>query len=241
MSALEGQTALVTGASSGIGRAVALKLAQYNVKLCLVGRNEQRLSEVRKSAKKLSDTVVGSSSDLSQSRSIERLVNLVQHEFGELHMLIHSAGAISFGGIEKARIEDFKRQIQVNLIGPYLLTKGLLPFLKKSKGQVVFVNSSIVYNARAGTMQYAATKHALKGVADGLRAEVNELGIRVLSVFPGRTATPLQEQIYQIEGKRYRPERILQPCDVAALIVSTLSLPANAEVTEIHLRPTLKR
>jgi NADP-dependent 3-hydroxy acid dehydrogenase YdfG len=240
MATLEGQTALVTGASGGIGRAIALQLARCNVKLCLVGRSEQKLSEVRKCAEKLTDTVVGSSADISESRSIERLVNLVQREFGELHMLIHSAGVISLGGIEKASVEDFKRQIQVNVIGPYLLTKGLLPFLKKSKGQVVFINSSIVYHARAGTIQFAATQHALKGLADGLRAEVNELDIKVLSAFPGRTATPRQQQIHDVEGKPYRPERLLQPCDVAALIVNTLSLPANAEVTEIHLRPTLK-
>ena len=234
---LEGRTALVTGASSGIGRAIALRLARCGVKLCLVGRNRQRLSEVRKCAKKLTDTVVISCADISRDRSIGRLVNVVQHEFGELHMLIHSAGAIALGGIEKASAEDFKRQIQVNVIGPYLLTKGLLLFLKKSQGHVVFINSSIVYNVRAGTIQFAATQHALKGLADGLRAEVNELDIRVLSVFPGRTATPRQQKLHHAEGKPYRPGRLLQPEDVAATVVDALQLPRRAEVTDILIRP----
>jgi NADP-dependent 3-hydroxy acid dehydrogenase YdfG len=240
MSLLEGQTALVTGATGGIGRAIALQLAQYNVKLCLVGRSRQKLSEVRKCARKLTDTVVSSSSDITKERSVERLGNLVQREFSELHILIHSAGVISLDRIERASAKDFKRQIQVNLIGPYLLTKRLLPFLKKSKGYVVFVNSSIVNNPRPGTIQFAATQHALKGLADCLRAEVNDLGIRVLSVFPGRTATSRQKRLFQAEDRVYLPKRLLQVGDVAAVVAHALSLPASAEVTEIHLRPALK-
>jgi NADP-dependent 3-hydroxy acid dehydrogenase YdfG len=95
-------------------------------------------------------------------------------------------------------------------------------------------------NAVAHIGQYAATKHALRAVADSLRAEVNPAGVRVLSVFLGRTATPMQATVHQMEGRAYRPELLIQPQDVATLVLNTLSLPRTAEVTDIHLRPMIK-
>jgi len=124
--------------------------------------------------------------------------------------------------------------------GPYLLTQCLLPLLRRRPGQVVFINSSAGLTARANVGQYAATKHALKAVADSLRDEVNRDGVRVLSVFPGRTATPTQEALHRLEGRPYRPERLLQPADVAAVVVHALGLPRTAEVTEIKIRPLVK-
>ena len=241
MTTLQGKTALVTGASSGIGRAIALQLARCKVNLCLVGRNEGRLREVREKAKESSDTVVNIAADLGESGSLERLVAVIEREFNRLDILVHSAGAISLKKVEEAEDEDFQRQLAANVVVPYLLTKGLLPFLAETEGQIVFINSSIVFHARAGTLHFAASQHALKGLADSLRAEVNERGIRVLSVFPGRTATPRQQYIHQIEGIKYRPERLLQPQDVATIVVSSLSLAPTAEVTDIHLRPAIKR
>ena len=88
--------------------------------------------------------------------------------------------------------------------------------------------------------QYDLTKHALKAIADSLRGEVNPDGVRVLSVYLGRTASEMQERIHQAEGRPYRPELLLQPQDVASVIVNALSLPRTAEVTDIHIRPMLK-
>jgi NADP-dependent 3-hydroxy acid dehydrogenase YdfG len=94
--------------------------------------------------------------------------------------------------------------------------------------------------ARPGVSQYAAVKHGLKGLADALRAEVNSAGVRVISVYPGQTATAMQERRYAIEGRAYQPERLIQPADVAALVVNALGLARTAEVTDIQIRPTLK-
>ena len=112
--------------------------------------------------------------------------------------------------------------------------------LKLRCGQVVFVNSSAGLTARAGVGQYAATKHALRAVADSFREEVNADGLRVLSVFLGRTATPMQEAVHKMEGKAYYPERLMQAEDVAAVVVNALSLPRTAEVTDIYARPMKK-
>jgi NADP-dependent 3-hydroxy acid dehydrogenase YdfG len=111
------------------------------------------------------------------------------------------------------------------------------------KGQVVFVNSSA--GVRAGTARYAATKHALKALADSLRCEVNVDGVRVLTLYSGQTASPRQEELHrqrQLHAAEPRPYRAgdLQQADVAAVAVNALGTPRTAEVTEVHVRPTVK-
>jgi NADP-dependent 3-hydroxy acid dehydrogenase YdfG len=125
---------------------------------------------------------------------------------------------------------------RINVRAPYLLTQILLPELKLSKGQIVFVNSSAGRRAGFNTSQYSATKYALRAIASSLRQEVNLEGVRVLSVYPGRTATPMQASVHAVEGKEFEVDRLLQPEDVAAAIVSALSLPLSAEVTDIEMR-----
>ena len=127
-----------------------------------------------------------------------------------------------------------------NVRAPYLLTRALLPSLRAAQGEVVFINSSAGLTARAGIAQYAATKHALKAIADSLREEVNPDGVRVLSVYPGRTATPLQARVHAEEGKAYLPERLVQPDDVASVVLNALTLPRSAELTDVIVRPRLK-
>jgi NADP-dependent 3-hydroxy acid dehydrogenase YdfG len=112
----------------------------------------------------------------------------------------------------------------------------MLPMMKPHDGQIVFINSSVGLKAKAGVSQYAATKHALRAIADSLREEVNVNGIRVLSVFPGRTDTPMQKTVQRMEERSYQPERFMQPEDVAAVVINALVLPRSAEVTDIHIR-----
>ena len=129
---------------------------------------------------------------------------------------------------------------KVNLRAPYLLTQGLLPQVKAQQGQIVFVNSTAALRAGANASQYASTKHALKAVADSLREEVNAAGVRVLSLFLGRTASPMQAGVYEMERRKYSPELLMQPEDVAAVVINTLMLPRTAEVTEVSMRPCVK-
>ena len=118
------------------------------------------------------------------------------------------------------------------------LTRQLLPSLIARQGQVVFMNSSVGAAPEVGF--YSASKHALKALTDTLRVEVNPSGVRVLSVYPGRTATSMQEAIFAAEGRDYDPSRLLQPEDVAEMVLAALCLPRTAEVTDIHIRPMQK-
>ena len=238
MTVFKEQVAVVTGASSGIGKAIALGLAAQGAKLCLLGRKLDTLLAIAKSVD--SPQVVSYQVDLTLDEDIQKLKSRLVEDFGQIDLLIHSAGIISLGEMKTAPVEDLDWQYRTNVRAPYALTQALLPMLIPRQGQIVFINSSAGLTAKAGAGQYAATKFALKAIADSLRAEVNALGLRVLSVYPGRTASPMQAAIYKMEGKAYNPERLLQPDDVAACVISALSLPRTAEVTDIQLRPLVK-
>jgi NADP-dependent 3-hydroxy acid dehydrogenase YdfG len=240
-SPLAGKVALVTGASSGIGRAIAIALAGRQATLAAVGRNRQELDRTTAAALEFTSTAQPFPTDLNSRAAIQRLVDRVAGEFGGIDVLVHSAGCIFESPMRSARVRDLDRQYISNVRAPYALTQAALPYLEASHGQIVFINSSTGLSAkRANVGQFAATQHALKAIADSLREEVNSLGIRVLTVHPGRTATPRQQRIHADAGRSYQPERLMQPEDVAAMVVAALSLPRTAEVTDISIRPMLK-
>ena len=144
------------------------------------------------------------------------------------------------GSHERAPAAHLDHQYRTNVRGPYLLTQALLPLIRARRGQIVFVNSTVGLEARASVGQYASTQHALRALADALRAEVNADGVRVLSVYLGRTATARQERIFQLEKRPYSRELLMQPADVAEIILAALQLPRTAEVTDIRMRPLVK-
>jgi NAD(P)-dependent dehydrogenase (short-subunit alcohol dehydrogenase family) len=225
---MKDQIALITGASGGIGSAIARALAEEGVRLFLVGRNLEKL------------TVAGEAfqADLTDDAQLRATAARVREVFGGVDLLVHSIGLFRAGPIETSPVEDLDAQYRVNLRVPYLLTQELLPSLIERQGQVVFINSGAgSHPARGSWGAYSATKHGLRALADSLRDEVNRKGIRVLTVFPGRTATPMQEEVHRFEGRPYDPERFLQPEDVAASIVQALRLPRTAELTDLHIRP----
>jgi short-subunit dehydrogenase len=240
MEFLKGQMAVVTGASGGIGRAIALSLAGQGANLCLVGRSREKLEEIGNTARLITSHVASYQVDMALDENIGEFAGRIKHDIGRVDILIHSAGVICQGRLEHAPVEDFDRQYRVNVRAPYVLSQSLLPIMKSCRGQIVFINSSVGLNARANVGQYAATKHALKAVADSLRDEVNADGLRVLSVFLGRTATPMQEAVHKMEGRTYHPDYLMQPEDVASMVISALSLSRSAEVTDISMRPLRK-
>ena len=226
-----GRNVVLTGASSGIGAALAMALVAAGATVYTATTRAARLSSLEAAG------IRGFRADLGDAPSLEEWINHLKTSIDRLHALIHCAAVICLGTIEDSPVNDLERQFAVNVRAPYRLTQALMPLLEMDQGQVIFVNSSAGVNARANTGQYSATKFALRAIADALRGEVNQRGIRVMTIYPGRTATPMQQAVFAAEDKEWNPSALLQPSDVAATILQTMCLPHTAEVTDLHIRP----
>jgi len=223
--------AVVTGATGAIGGALARACADAGYELVLVAR-ERRTTLVG------AHVVVG---DLADEDDVVRMCDELR-KLERVAMVVHAAASFRVGAFADLSAADLDALFRINVYAPFALTQALLPAVRAAAGTVVFVNSSAGANAAgAANGGYAATKHALRALADALRAEENANGVRVLSVYPGRTAGPLQERLHGVEGRRYDASALLQPSDVASVVMSAVRLPATAEATDIHLRPMRKQ
>ena len=224
MTLLNGRHALVTGATGGIGEAIAVALADAGASVVVAGRDRERLAEVAGRA----GGATAVAGDLTRREDAEALAAAA----AGVEILVHSAGFYARGDDP----DVFESQLSANLVAPYRLTHLLLDSLQ----DLVFINSSQGLSASPGVAQFAATQHGLRAVADALRGEVNDSGTRVLTVHVGRTATSRQERIFALEGRAYAPERLMQPEDVARVVLTALVLPRTAEMTNVSIRPTQK-
>jgi NADP-dependent 3-hydroxy acid dehydrogenase YdfG len=223
---------LITGAGSGIGAAVAERLDERGDELWLLARDAGR-------AKELAGRFPGARTVVGDLAVPERLSWALAHQElpDRLDSLLHIAGVVELGGIGELTPKAWNAQLAANLVSPAELTRLLLPQLRAARGHVVFVNSGSGLRANAQWGAYAASKHGLKALADSLREEEHENGVRVTSVYPGRTASPMQAKVHRLEGKEYEPSRWIDPASVATTILAALDLPADAEVTDLSVRP----
>jgi NADP-dependent 3-hydroxy acid dehydrogenase YdfG len=235
---LEGQVAVVTGAGSGIGRAIAQSIAAEGARLYLLGRTREKLEETLQSFGPAALPADLWPIDLARDEEIDQLERHL--EASGVDVLVMSAGEYLRGAVEETPVESFDRLYEVNVRANYRLMRALLPMLKRRPGQIVFINSSCGLAARPEVSQFSATNHALRALADALRGEIAPFGVRVLSVFPGMTNTPRLELIRPSSEQQFQPELLLQPEDVASVVLNALTLPRTAEVTDISIRPQVK-
>ncbi|MFJ9207916.1 SDR family oxidoreductase [Streptomyces sp. NPDC102264] len=225
-------THLITGAGSGIGAAVARRLHERGDDLILFARDAGR-------AKELGSAFPGARTLVGDLANPDRLSwALAQQTLPDrLDSLLHIAGVVDLGPIGDLTPKTWHEQLNVNLVAPAELTRLLLPQLRISHGQVIFVNSGAGLSAHAEWGAYAASKHGLKALADALREEERDSGLRVTSVYPGRTASPMQVKVHQQEGKEYDAGRWIDPGSVAATILAALDLPRDARIDDVTVRP----
>ena len=240
MLSFAGKTAVITGASQGIGRAIANALHGAGASLVLIGRNAKRLQTAADGFAGGTPSPQLVEADLLDSVRLTEVANQISSSSPTVDILINCGGSYLRGPWDEASAQSLNELLQTNVTGPYTLTQLLLPRLVEVRGDIVFINSTITRSPGLMTGQFKASQHALQAVADSLRAEVGEQGVRVMSIYPGRTATPRQASIFADEGREYRPETLLQPKDVADSVLSCLSLPETAEVTDLYIRPRFK-
>ncbi|WP_311244303.1 SDR family oxidoreductase [Microbacterium sp. WCS2018Hpa-23] len=225
---------LITGAGSGIGAVLARRLLDRGDQVVVLARDAGRAKEIT-AALPGSSAIVG---DLAQPGRLSWALSKQTALPERIDSLVHAAGVVDLGSVADLPANLWERQLAVNLVGPAELTRLLLPVLRVSRGRVVFVNSGAGLHAHAGWSAYAASKHGLKALADSLRAEEAEHGVRVTSIYPGRTATPMQERVHQQEGREYDAARFISADSVATTILTALDLADDAALTDLTIRPT---
>lgn len=223
---------LVTGAGSGIGAAVTRRLLDRGDELLLLARDAGR-------ARELGEQFPGASTLVGDLAVPSRLSWALSHQQlpARIDSVLHIAGVVDLGTVAETPVDIWERMMAVNLIGPAELTRLVLPQVRLARGQIVLVNSGAGLDTSPEWGAYAASKHGLKALADALRAEEREHGIRVTSVYPGRTDTPMQQRVFRQEGREYDTKHLIDPESVAATILAALDLPRDAQITDLRVRP----
>ncbi|GAB2883864.1 SDR family oxidoreductase [Nocardioides pacificus] len=229
------RTHLITGAGSGIGAGLAQALHARGDRLVLVARSARRAEELAGEYDGAATVVA----DLADADTLDGALaaGLAEHAVERLDSVLHVAGVVELGPVAELSTQAWRAQLDVNLLAPAVLTRACLPALRAAAGTVVFVNSGAGLNANPDWSAYAASKFGLRALADALRIEEHPHGVRVTSVYPGRTATPMQELVHRQEGKDYDPAAWIDPASVVSTVLHALDLPRDATLPDITVRP----
>ncbi|WP_138496299.1 3-ketoacyl-ACP reductase [Paenibacillus pinistramenti] len=229
--------AIVTGASKGIGRAIAFALAAEGVHLGLISRSADDLNKLQKELLSTYDIqVVCSAADISERHQAEAAVAAIELELGSIDILINNAGIAKFGTLLDMEPAEWERMIQVNLMGTYYMTRAVLPSLLKQKsGDILNIASTAGERGFATGSAYCASKFALLGMTEALMHEVRKSNIRVTALNPSTVNTELAVNAGLPIGDE---DRMMQPEDVAQVVVSALRLPARVTLKTAGLLTT---
>lgn len=244
-SELDGQTAVVTGASSGIGEATAEALASRGASVVLAARRADRLETLADQIESAGGDALPVPTDVTDGDDIDALVEATLDAFGSLDVLVNNAGVMLLEPVERADRENFRQMVEVNLLGLMNLTHAALPVMREQgSGHVVNVSSTAGRDANANSSVYSATKFGVNAFTEGLRQEVTTDGVRTTIVEPGAVETELQEHIpdeeikAQIEDGLLESMTPLQSEDIARAIAYAVTQPEHVSVNELLIRPT---
>ena len=216
---LKGKVAIVTGASSGIGEATARALAGRGAAVVLAARNEEKLRSLEREVSAAGGQALAVEIDVADEASVRDMVERAAAEFGHLDILVNNAGLGLSGRVEDLRAEDLRYLFEVNLVGPLLCIRAVLPHMGPG-GHIINVSSVVGKRAIPKVGGYCATKSALNALSDALRVEVAERGVSVTSIYPGTTRTAFRENSRRTKDEKrgWRP-RGVTPERVAEKIV----------------------
>lgn len=230
------QTALITGATQGIGRATAFAFGRAGYRVGICSRTEARVRQVVEELRKGGIEAAGAAADVGQPEQAARAAEQVIGQLGEIDVLVNNAGVLIAKPFEELSLDDWDTIMNTNVRSLYLMTRAVLPAMRRrQEGSIVNVASLAGRNGFAGGTAYAASKHAVLGFSRSLMLETRKDNIRVIAICPGSVATSMLQEQPMLKSE---PQRILQPDDVAATIVHAVGLPDRAMVSELDIRPT---
>ncbi|MFN6558664.1 MAG: SDR family NAD(P)-dependent oxidoreductase [Nostoc sp. ChiSLP01] len=241
---LTDKVAIVTGASSGIGEATALALAAEGATVAIAARRSDRLQTLEARITSTGGKVLSITTDVSDEAQVEALVNKTHSKFGRVDILINNAGVMLLGSIDGADTEDWRRTININVLGLMYATHKVLPLMKaQGVGHIVNISSVAGRVANAGSGVYNASKWAVGAFSEALRKEVYQNNIRVTIIEPGLVATELPQHIKDSKALEqaknfYGSVKNLESKDIANAIVYAVTQPQYVNVNEILIRPT---
>lgn len=222
MNDLKNKNALITGAGKGIGRAIAVALAQEGVNVILLARTQSDIDEVAKEVKALGVKSLALTADVADINSVNTAVEKALAEFKSIDILINNAGIAAFGNFLELEPAAWERIIQVNLMGTYYVTRAVLPnMIERQTGDIINISSTAGLNGNALTSAYSASKFAVLGLTDSLMQEVRKHNIRVTALTPSTVATDMAKELKLTDGN---PDKVMQSEDIAELIIAQLKL-----------------
>lgn len=227
---------VVTGASKGIGKAIATRLAKENYNLAICSRNKEDLNKVVERLKSLNPSiqVYAQLCDVSKKAQVQNFAFFVKEKFSQVDVLVNNAGAFLAGNIIDEADGQLENLINTNLYSAYHLSRALAPqMIEKKSGHIINMCSISSLHAYPYGSSYAISKHALLGLSRGLREELKEHNVRVTSILPGAVLTEAWA------GANITEEKFIKPEDIAAIVCNSIQLSDAANMEEIVIRPTL--
>ncbi|WP_212003374.1 3-ketoacyl-ACP reductase [Chitinophaga sp. HK235] len=222
MESLQGKKVLITGGGKGIGRAVAVALAQEGADIALIGRSEAPLKEVVEAVSGLGVKATYAIADVGSMEAVNAAVATLTQELGSIDILINNAGIAAFGGFMDLTPAQWEDIIRVNLLGVYYVTRAILPdMIARQTGDIINIASTAGQRGAPLTSAYSASKFGLLGLTESLMLEVRKHNIRVSALTPSTIATDMAKALNLTDGN---PERVLQPEDLAEFIVAQLKM-----------------
>jgi NADP-dependent 3-hydroxy acid dehydrogenase YdfG len=223
--------ALITGASKGIGRATALKLAHEGIEILATGRNVPDLESLKDEISVAGGKCHIQPAELNKDSDLDVLCDEIKGSGKKLKLLVHSAAVAKVGKVEDMKKADWQDVIETNLSTPFYLTQKCLPFMDNGS-QIIFINSRAGKQSFSEWAAYCASKHGLRAMADVLRAEVSVKGIRVTTIYPASVDTPMQAGL----PYDWDTSKMMKPEDVAKAVIDCFKQPANVTITDLELQ-----
>ena len=237
MQELKGKMALITGGSRGIGKAIALALAEEGVNVAITGRNEEKLKEVVQEIERKGVKSAYAVFDITSKTEVYGALEKLQKDFGKIDVLVNNAGIAAFGGILEMEDEKWEEIVKTNLFGAYYVVKAVVPSMVERKtGDIINISSTAGLKGNAMTSAYSASKFGLIGMSESMMLELRKQNIRVTTLMPSTIASDMSKDVLKITDGN--PEKVLQPEDFAELVVDLLKLNKRAMLANASLWST---